>query len=314
MVTRAHETGTRNPFPDVDLSSFPTGDGKPVAENLANLLQMVGLQYGVRGLLAMQGRFDAAVGGNQFLYYNPRNKRENLSPDAYVALDVPPGGRQVWFTWVEGKAPDIVFEITSPTTRKNDIGTGPRGKRTLYAALGVREYYVYDPAGAMRPRLRGYALRQDTLVDVPLLPTGGVWSPLLRAELRPTHVPGTQWEPEGTYLRVIDPATDEPIHVGEEVEQDYRAARQQLTMAERQLTMAERQLTMAERQLGAAQERLVREEQARLAEQQARLAEQQARIAAEQRARAAEEALQRLLSAQDLNRPDQPQPSVVDSE
>ncbi len=290
MVTRAHETGTLNLFPDVDLASFPTGDGKPVAENLANLLQMVGLQYGVRGLLAMQGRFNAAVGGNQFLYYNPHNRRENLSPDAYVALDVPPGGRQVWFTWVEGKAPDIVFEITSRTTRKNDIGTGSRGKRTLYAALGVREYYVYDPAGAMRPRLRGYALRQDTLVDVPLLPTGGVWSPLLRAELRPTHVPDTQWEPEGTYLRVIDPATDEPIHVGEEVEQDYRAARQQLTVAERQLTMAERQLD-------AAQERLVREEQARLAEQQAR-------IAAEQRAHAAEEALQQLLSARDTDTPD----------
>ncbi len=309
MATRAHGTGTRNPFPDVDLASFPTGDGKPVAENLANLLQMVDLQYGVRGLLAMQGRFNAAVGGNQFLYYNPHNRRENLSPDAYVALDVPPGGRQVWFTWVEGKAPDIVFEITSPTTRKNDIGTGSRGKRTLYAALGVRDYYVYDPAGAMRPRLRGYALRQDTLVDVPLLPTGGVWSTLLRAELRPTHMPGTQWEPEGTYLRVIDPATDEPIHVGEEVEQDYRAARQQLTMAERQLTMAERQLN-------AAQERLVREEQARLAEQQARLAEQQARLAAEQRAHAAEEALQRVLSAQDRdpNGPDHPQPPVVDSE
>jgi len=246
--------------PDVDLSTFPTGDGKPMAENFVNQIQMVGLQDALRQLLEQQGQLRAAVGGNQFLYYNPYNRRDNPSPDVYVALDVAPGARNVWFTWDEGKAPDIVFEITSPSTQRQDLSTAPRGKLTLYGRLGVREYYVYDPAveGAMRPRLRAFALRGDgaerRLEEVALLEDGSARSPLLGAELRPVETPGTEWEPAGTYLRVIDPATGAPIQTARE-------------------------------QVVGLQEQLAREAQARLA--------------AEERTRRAEEELARLHAVRD---------------
>ena len=46
MAMRAHRTVPTTPdvsmdVPKVDLSTFPTGDGKPVAETYANYLQMI---------------------------------------------------------------------------------------------------------------------------------------------------------------------------------------------------------------------------------------------------------------------------------
>ncbi len=286
MAMRAHRTNATTldtpatAFSDVevDLSSFPTGDGKPMAENFVNQIQMIGLQDASRQLLESQGRPRAAIGGNQFLYYNPHNRRDNLSPDVYIALDVEPGARNVWFTWVEGKTPDIVFEITSPSTQQKDLSREPRGKLTLYGRLGVREYYVYDPAfeGAMQPRLHAFALQGEgdemQLEEAALLEGGGAWSPLLRAELRPVETPGTEWEPTGVYLRVIDPVTDAPIRVGEEIKQDYRASRAQVAALQERLDQVEQafqeRLTRIERMF---EERLAASERARLdAEDRAR--------------------------------------------
>ena len=59
----------------VDLSTFPESDGQPMAETVDNMVQMIEWQYGLRYLLAIQERTNVAVGGNQFIYYNPRNRR-----------------------------------------------------------------------------------------------------------------------------------------------------------------------------------------------------------------------------------------------
>ena len=73
-------------------------------------------------------------------------------------------------------APDLVIEVLSDGTRRQDL----RDKRALYAASGVREYWVVDGArdGIWVLRLDGSAYRQaaDLTVDAketletPLLP------------------------------------------------------------------------------------------------------------------------------------------------
>ncbi len=265
---------TRATTREIDFSTFPESDGEPMAETLENQTQMIDLMFALRRLLREQGRTRVAVGGNQFLYYNEHNGRDHCSPDVYVALDVEPGNRPTWKTWVEGKCPDIVFEITSPSMQ--DEGLGP--KRTLYARLGAREYYIYDPQGTL---FRGYELREGRMEPLERLPSRGIASPLLSAELRPV----------GQYLRVIDPRSEQAVPTIQQIEDWYDTAHRLLD------------LEMQARKL--ADERAAVERQARqLADERAAF-EAQARQEAEERARRAEEAPRAALARLQQREPDE---------
>ena len=51
--------------------------------------------------------------------------------------------------------PDVVFEVTSRSTRREDSSFKPQ----LYAQLGVGELFLYDPTSDyLRPALQGYRL------------------------------------------------------------------------------------------------------------------------------------------------------------
>jgi len=255
---------------EIDWDTFPGSDGEPMAETVENAIQMVDLQFALRCLLETQGRVRVAVGGNQLMYYNPRNGRDHISPDVYVALDVTPGLRPTWKTWEEGKFPDIVFEITSPSTEDVDRGS----KLELYTRLGAQEYYIYDPQQAMVPPLRAYTRQGETLTPLALLPTGAVVSPLLGAELRPV----------GIYLRIIDPATGLPFRTADEERRD-RIAEERARIAAQGRANAAQGRANAEKRA-----RIAVEERARLAEGRAD-AEERARIAVEERMARAEAAL-----------------------
>ncbi len=225
-------------------------------EDSDNVIQMVDLQWELQALFSLQGRAPVTVGGNQFVYYNPANGRDNISPDVYVVFGVAVPSPAKWRTWVEGKFPDIVFEITSPSTQAHDLSEGPRGKRRLYAELGAQEYYIYDPQQEMDPPFLGYALRDGRMERLPGLPHGGIESPLLGTELRPMAMARIEWRPAGVWLRVIDPRTGEPIPVAEEEHVAFRTTREQLTATREQLTTTREQLTTTQEQLTATREQL----------------------------------------------------------
>ncbi len=246
--------------PEIDWDTFPGSDGEPMAETVENAIQMVDLQFALRCLLETQGRVRVAVGGNHLMYYNQRNGRDHISPDVYVALDVAPGLRPTWKTWEEGKFPDIVFEITSPSTEDVDRGS----KLELYTRLGAREYYIYDPQQVMVPPLRAYTRQGNTLAPLTLLPTGAVVSPLLGAELRPV----------GIYLRVIDLATGLPFRTAEEERRDRIAAEERAALEEQGRLAAEERAALGEQARLAADERAARAEAA-LRDALARLADRQ---------------------------------------
>jgi hypothetical protein len=69
------------------------------------------------------------------------------------------GSRDNYKIWEEGAVPSVVFEMTSPSTRKEDDGE----KKTLYAQLGVAEYWQFDPQGDwITEKLRGYRLEDGS--------------------------------------------------------------------------------------------------------------------------------------------------------
>ena len=114
--------------------------------------------------------------------------------------------------WNEPKGPDFVLEVTSASTR----GTDERRKRDVYAALGVREYFLYDPrAEWLTPPLQGFRLHEGEYRAVPavtVLSNRGVAvaSEVLGLELRD--------EREERRVRLRDPATGEILLTHEEAE------------------------------------------------------------------------------------------------
>ena len=244
------------PETKIDWSTFPESDGKPMAETYPNVLQMVDLLQTLPALLVRQGRGGTMVGCNQFVYYTPANGRDNISPDVYVAFNRPLPPPSKWQTWVEGGFPDIVFEITSPSTHRQDLSLSPKGKRTLYAQLGAREYYVYDPQGKMDPVVQGFERRGDRLEPLPSTANGGVYSPLLRAELRPVAMGALGIRPAGVWLRVIDPTTEQPVPLAEEEHSSLQEERLAHAAAERARLVAEQRAGEEERARLAAEAEL----------------------------------------------------------
>lgn len=103
------------------------------------------------------------VSGNLFLYYQEGDPRKSVSPDVFVAKGIEKRERPIYKLWEESKAPDVVIELTSMNTRIEDLGN----KKGLYAVLGVKEYFIFDPFSEyLKPHLRGYRLSGDEYVQM----------------------------------------------------------------------------------------------------------------------------------------------------
>lgn len=134
---------------------YPSSDGEPVAETYVHLYAILVTLEVLRQYV--QGQ-QATVLANQFMYYAQGFPRLRVAPDVMVIFDVEVGGRDNYKVWEEGQVPSVVFEMTSPGTRKQDEGF----KYTLYEQLGVREYWLFDPKEEwIGEQLRGYRLRGE---------------------------------------------------------------------------------------------------------------------------------------------------------
>jgi len=226
----AETSRQRWPEPEIDFSTFPGKDGKPMADNERNQREMIDTMFALRQPLEPLGHH---VGGNLIIYYNPENGLDHLSPDVFVALDRDAGLRESWKTWLEGKFPEVVVEIASPSTQQRDLGE----KLARYGALGAREYYIHDPARRLQPAFRGYRSAGGALVPVPNPSGASIRSGVLGLELR--VVDG--------WLRVIDPANGEPYPTPDEVRDLQRKAERAQRQAERARRQAELGRNQAER-------------------------------------------------------------------
>jgi Uma2 family endonuclease len=175
---------------------YPESDGKPMGETDAHIDALIYLREALRDHFRDDPQI--YVAGNMLLYYEEGNPTACVSPDVFVVQGVPKGERRTYRLWDEGQPPAVVFEITSRGSRLEDLGT----KRAIYAMLGVREYFLYDPLGEyLRPSLQGYRLQADEYQRVPPSIEGGLVSQALGLELRL----------ENSRLRVFNPATGERL-------------------------------------------------------------------------------------------------------
>ena len=175
---------------------YPSGDGQPMAENDAQLAAML---YGIGALrVYYRDRDDVYVSGDLLVYYEEGNPRVSVAPDVFVVFGVEDRMRQHYQVWREGKGPDFVLEVASKSTWRDDLGS----KREVYARLGVKEYWQYDPTGEyFTPVLQGLRLAGGVYVRQ-LAVTSPNGALTLRSETL-----GLELRAQGGEMRFRDPAT-----------------------------------------------------------------------------------------------------------
>ena len=268
---------------------YPCSDGRPMADNV----------WQSRAILKAAGDLevahpDALAVADILVYPEEGNPRNRIAPDVLVAFGVGTHSRSSYLVWEEGKPPDWVLEVASPSTAANDLDF----KRRAYAAMGVPEYWLFDPKGdvfpAGQPRLQGLALSDGGYVRLaPRLADG--------LEMIRSGVLGLDLRAEGEFIRMRDPATREDILHQRELKAlaEWETAKRKdaETHAEREAAQRKSAETRAEREAAqrrGAEARAKRE--AERAEREAERAEREAERAEREVEHAQREAAERLVA------------------
>jgi Uma2 family endonuclease len=227
MTTKAQKLA---PLPDPP-------EGKP--EDMTNFNQ-TNITGNAHNLMHHLGNFETTlVAGEHYMARTrPREMTGVRYPDLLVAFGVNPEAYRQSNAYIideQGKPPDFVMEIASPSTRDQDATV----KRREYEALGIPEYWRFDEKGdSHRAKLAG-----DRLVD-------GKYVPIPIDEPRPGTLQGysqalgllIRWN-EGQ-LQWIDPSTEDRIP-SLQTEREGRLAEQEGRLAAERGRDAEREARLA---------------------------------------------------------------------
>ena len=188
----------------------------------------------------------AIVFGDIMVYYrNEHGKMATVAPDTCVVFGVESeriDAERSYFIDRTGVVPALALEIGSRRTAHRDL----RDKPSIYAHIGVSEYWMVDPTGGDH---YGFALRGLRLVDgayeeieITAPDDGSVrgYSDVLGLELR--------WETHD--LRFFDPASGEYLRTPQEIAADAQAAEARAQAAESYAQDAEAEIARLREMLG----------------------------------------------------------------
>jgi Uma2 family endonuclease len=181
-------------FPEIDL---PDEDGVPLETNW-HRLQINLLVDNVKQ--HWRDRQDFFAAGNMFIYYSLQQARtrDYKGPDFFVVKEIDGAhDRRKWVVWEEnGRYPDVIVELLSPSTAHADLGAK---KRIYERTFHTPDYFCYDPD---RDQLQGWRL-QDTCYEA-LRPDahGRLWSAELNAWIGTWD--GLYLQQQAVWLRLFD--------------------------------------------------------------------------------------------------------------
>lgn len=196
---------------------YPTTDGRPMGETDLHRDVMVTAIETLKLCYAGQRVY---VSGNILLFYRPGNRRRHVSPDVLVTKGLQQQQSENYLLWQEGRPPNIVIEVTSNSTREEDL----EDKFEIYRdEVRVAEYFLFDPrAEYLHPALQGYRLQ------------AGQYERIKRVAGRlPSLELGLHLEQDGKQLRFWDPAARRWLPTPQEARETAEAERQRAE-AERQ--------------------------------------------------------------------------------
>jgi Uma2 family endonuclease len=175
-------TTTRLTAPDEEIE-YPDSDGEPMAENTLQYEWITLIKGGLEIVFCDDP--DVFVAGDLFWYPIQGDNQTRRAPDVLVAFGRPKGHRSAYLQWREaGVAPQVVFEILSPSNRGEELAL----KFQFYDTYGVEGYYIYDPdfqtlEGWLRDA-QGQGLRPIPAMSGWVSPRLGVRFELVEDELR----------------------------------------------------------------------------------------------------------------------------------
>ena len=214
-------------FPPSDLLS-----DEPQMETYFHLQQMILLLKCLEWLWRDRNDFFAA--GNLTIYYSPRQRKSEdfRGPDFFVVLGVERQPRNSWVVWEEdGKYPNVIVEILSPTTADTDRGL----KKQIYQdTFRTPDYFWFDPETL---EFKGFHLVEEQYHELQLNENGWLWSQQL----------GLYLGIHQSQLRFFTAAGQLVPTLEETAEQQGQRAEQERQRAERERQRAEQERQRAER-------------------------------------------------------------------
>jgi Uma2 family endonuclease len=170
--------------------TYPERDGKPMGETDVHRREIINAIETLSDYFRNDPQ--VYVAGDLMLYYEEGNPKAVVVSDVFVVRGVEKRKRRIYKLWEEGKPPQVVIEVTSRSSRLDDLGS----KRALYAMLGVTEYYIFDPLGEyLDPKLQGFRLHEGDPQRFACVPQ----------EVISSEVLGLRLEVDGNQLRLVDP-------------------------------------------------------------------------------------------------------------
>ncbi len=181
---------------------YPESDGRFIGATDWHTSAIAYLHTALR--FVFRHNADIYVSGGIRFYYSENEPTIFEVPDVFVVKGVAKHNRSAYRLWQEKASPCVIFEITSRDTKWEDVAA----QKGLYARLGVREYFLFDPlADCLTPHFQGFRLLNEHYES--LMPTkdGAMISNELGIILRPDE----------NMVRVVDPKTGVEIPSLEEV-------------------------------------------------------------------------------------------------
>lgn len=142
---------------------YPESDGEPMGETDLHRDWMVRILEILRQRYRGQRVY---IASDLLVYYEEGNPAKYIVPDNFIVLDCDPGRRRTFKTWVEKRVPDVIFEVTSHSSRRIDTVKKP----VIYHHMGVKEYFVYDPTcDYLEPALQGFRMIDGNLKQIAMV-------------------------------------------------------------------------------------------------------------------------------------------------
>ncbi len=182
---------------------YPESDGKPMAETDTHANLLMNLRLSLDNYFRDDS--NVYVSGNLLVYYVEGNPSKCVAPDVFVVRGAQKGQRRIYKLWEESVVPQIVIELTSRKTWKEDLQI----KWRLYEELGVQEYFIFDPEyDYLDDPLVGYKLENGKYVELEIK-DGRAKSEVLGLELVNT----------GETLRLFDPNSNQFLPTPQEAQE-----------------------------------------------------------------------------------------------